>query len=131
MISVAEALKDKSLWADGFQTCGDKHPVRIYCTDAGGEYPVHAAYQENSGEWYTFTLTADGLVLSRHHGRGRLDIELRPRKQKGWVNIYDDPPTTNLVWQIYPTKQEAEEGKYPRYKRLACIEIEFTEGDGL
>ncbi len=47
---------------------------------------------------------------------------VKPQKQRMWVNVY------KTIFG-YSTKDEANERAAP--DRIACIEIEFEEGDGL
>ncbi len=38
----------------------DGRPVRIYCVDGGGNYPVHGAYEQND-RWFMETWTSKGF----------------------------------------------------------------------
>lgn len=53
--------------------CG--YPVRVYCTDAGGPYPVHAAYYDNG--WFVSSYTEFGGAEDGGHGSIDL-IEVNP-----------------------------------------------------
>jgi hypothetical protein len=47
-----------------YVTSRDSHKVRIYATDAGGDYPVHGAiYNRITCEWTVATWTKEGLSL--------------------------------------------------------------------
>lgn len=54
--------------------------------------------------------------ISHHFLRWRV----RPQKLKRWVNVYSD---------THATREDADRGADG--DRIACIEIEFEEGDGL
>ncbi len=50
----------------------DGRPVRIYCVDGGGNYPVHGAYEQND-RWFMETWTSKGFY-SDSNGEHRLDL---------------------------------------------------------
>lgn len=58
---------------------------------------------------------------------------IKPEKKKGWVNIYPYSQQPNKyagdVVGIYNTKELADAGAV--LNRVACIEIEYEEGEGL
>lgn len=70
--------------------CG-RYPVRIYCTDAGGFYPVHAAYYDNG--WVVSSYTEYGVAEDwQQHGAIDL-IEVNPYehiKIDDMVIVWDD-----------------------------------------
>lgn len=53
-----------------------------------------------------------------------------PKKVKGWINIYQPYKKCSVV---YDSKKKADEysNEYANHVRIACIPIEFTEGEGL
>lgn len=57
----------------------------------------------------------------------RKAIAPQPKQHSGWVNIVDsgDPDRFKLVW--HPTRESANDARF----RIACIKVEFTEGEGL
>lgn len=57
--------------------------------------------------------------------RWALDHTRKPVKQKRWINIY---PSCNSS-SPYSTKEEAD--KWATGDRIACVEVEFVEGQGL
>lgn len=67
------------------------------------------------------------------HFKGKVKQEGEPRqpkKRSGWLNVYDD----GNCFFIHPDKQTADEAH--RYfsehlDRLACVRVEFEEGEGL
>ena len=54
--------------------------VRIYCDDAGGEYPVHGAWwYEAELKWFPQAWTLDGYIVSKDQPRS-LDLNLKSLK---------------------------------------------------
>ena len=105
----------------------DGRPVRILATDTLGlgDYPAQPilAIVPEDGEPQLLKFWEDGKFL-----QGRTpcvtDLVNVPEKQVRYVNIYP----TKIGW-VHLTKREAEECR--RVGRIACIRVEFTEGDGL
>ena len=59
-----------------------------------------------------------------HSGReSHCDLFMVPVKHKRWINLYDESSCH------YLTREEAD--MKAREDRLACIEVTFTEGEGL
>ena len=54
-----------------------------------------------------------------------------PKKVKGWVNVYSLKCLEGLASceNVWPSKEKA--NKEASRNRIACIPIEFTEGEGL
>lgn len=52
------------------------------------------------------------------------EYRIKPEKKKAWVNIY-----YNKMCGHYSSKKAADEGAMSG--RMACIEIEYEEGEGL
>ena len=70
-------------------------------------------------EWIDYSELSGGINPLR---TPEWQWRVKPQKQKMWVNVYQ-----NIAG--YPTKEAANECATPG--RIACIEIEFEEGDGL
>lgn len=51
---------------------------------------------------------------------------IKPKKQTGWVNIYPDGCS-----HLYQDRQSADAGASVLVKRIASIQIEYEEGQGL
>lgn len=66
--------------------------------------------------WY------DTLVAEWKNGQ---DYRLKPEKKVMWVNVYED----GLGGNNYLTKEMAD--RTCRTRRVACIRIEYEEGEGL
>jgi hypothetical protein len=62
------------------------------------------------------------LVKAAEH----LEWRVKPVTVTGWVNVY---PCGELSVEIHASKSEADE--YATDRRIACIEITYTEGQGL
>ena len=71
--------------------------------------------------WIAYDFNCDATPLSAHEREWRV----KPQKLKRWVNMYAGISACSG----HPTKEDADNGATP--DRIACIEIEFEEGDGL
>ena len=71
-------------------------------------------FRQEDGKEFTY----DKHLWSKYHTRA-------PVKQKRWINIY---PESNSK-SVYSTKDKAD--KLAVNLRIACIEVEFVEGQGL
>ena len=61
-------------------------------------------------------------------------VRTQPKRVRGWVNLWDYPKgKTPLAQGIYKDREHADEiaRQWPNAERIACIEIEFTYGEGL
>lgn len=66
----------------------------------------------------------------------RIGDEIAPQKgHEGWVNfcVYEELDTTKLYTggHYFPTREAADGSKNMGHKRIACIKVKFTEGEGL
>jgi hypothetical protein len=53
-----------------------------------------------------------------------------PEKHKGWINIYpSECAYVGVLLAMYNTREGADAGAMPQ--RIACIQVEYTEGEGL
>lgn len=111
---------DKAPGGQEYETeCGC--PARIYSTDTGKGGHIHGAYwSERDSKWYPMSWYWDGRSYVYN-----LNLRDKPRKIKGWVNVYPERVGAHL----YSTKEHADRCADPR--RIACIPIEYTEGEGL
>lgn len=98
-------------------------PARIICTDADSiNFPIVALYcrMETKGEKVSL-FTSEGRYYDS--GISNYDLVNMPVKHKQWLNIY------NLRIIPHATREIADINAMS--DRIACIEIEFTEGQGL
>ena len=99
--------------------------VRIYATDAGGEYPIHGAVLVD-GIWFPMRW-CEHLFSDPDMDFGGVLIEVKPRIQREyWVNLHKD-----YMIIPYPSKESADE--HAMKSRLACVKItiDCEEGEGL
>ena len=110
-----------------YQTRGGKE-VKIYEVDGTGKYPVYGAILREKG-WDLIAWT----VAGEYH-KGSImsdDLVEKPKIIKGWINVYKCGPnscdrTASTIWE---TKEVADAAGWE--DRIACIEVEFKEGEGL
>jgi hypothetical protein len=128
-VSIEEDLKNRELWAEGFQARRGT-PARIICDNfQGGDFRFVVAIQA--------PLTKEGWEFRTYNHRGEYyggcpgerDLIRRPIKRKGWVNIYRSDCGPFGTCGGLETREQADALK--QCDRIACIEIEFTEGEGL
>ena len=89
----------------------DGNKARVYAAD-GGDQSLHGAILLN-GKWYAHTWNADGSWASSPN-----PADLIPPKQVRWVNVYPEG--------FCESRDVADRFADP--SRIACIRIEFTEG---
>lgn len=96
-------------------------PARIICTDKAGDCPIVALVMLDRVE-HTYFFSRDGFST------GGVKIYNAPAPKKritGWLNIYP-----NLVSSyLRETRHDAD--RYSDPSRIACIYIDFEEGEGL
>lgn len=112
----------------------DGWPARILCTDFKSSKSLVAAikypYPDSEAIQY---YNPDGRVyLNQESG---LDLINVPVKHTGWMNMYN-VNTDYCSIKLHPSKEAADKAAsnhhgVPDPKRLACIKVEFTEGEGL
>lgn len=102
----------------------DGKKARIICTDRANSRPIVALVTSSDGKEYPQSYFPSGLAHDYPgHSESPSDLVNVPVKHKRWVNIYYYGGWT------HHSRQEADECAIG--SRLACIEIEFTEGQGL
>lgn len=109
--------------------CG--YAVKIYVTDAGGDWPVHGAIQHPKSKEWVPTGWSD-IGKHRHYPGDNL-IEVSPRIQ-GWFVIRSDAGVDEafLSSRIYKTREEALLKSADGITGpLACIHFDVEEGEGL
>lgn len=93
---------------------------------AGGDYPIHGAYQEANGRWVIGAWSKEG----KHQLNKEWDLMPAPRQfaRERWINVYEWEETMHPdKWRANAAAGNADT------KRLACVRvmIECQEGDGL
>ncbi len=124
----------------------DGHEVRLYATDHGDKkFPVIGAISYNTANTCSYLWTADGKSAVGYSPSDL--IEVKPRIT-GWMNVYEhlapklDPIlNTHLIYEgafpgkmIFKSRNEADRSSCAtlnRGKRIACIPVDFEEGQGL
>lgn len=96
--------------------CRDGTPAKFiaHVPEADSSYQVAALIR---GEIYAFS--AIGCYCNT---KANEDLFLAPVKRKAWVNIYEDG-------NRHETKELADQRAISH--RIACVEVEYTEGQGL
>lgn len=98
--------------------CSSGRGARILCTDAPGDYPIVALVEQPDGAWYPFTFTKYG------HRPSGLRLVNVPVKRTFWLNVYENG-------DVYRCSCRAAADAIKRPHRIACLEITYTEGEGL
>lgn len=99
--------------------------ARIITTyKAGGHYPIVAVVMYGDGDEDIRTYTSEGKYLEADVGEKPTDlINTPPEKTTIWLNVY------KAFCYRHPTKALADAAL--GHNRLACIEVEYTDGEGL
>lgn len=100
-------------------------PVELLTTSARGARPVigYIGGEEQASLW-----SIDGAYGYSHPGAHAHDlVEVKPNpkpKRALWLNVY---PTNNT--HAHDSREEAD--RQSGHRRIACLKIEFEEGEGL
>ena len=109
---------------DKYQT-RDGLTARVLCVNLNRPlYPVVAAITNEDGIEVIWYFTDEGRFINTNVDRVE-DLIPKPKRIKGWINVYP----YCYIYGLYPTKKEADENADPQ--RIACIEIDVEEGEGL
>ncbi len=106
--------------------CRDGCKAEVVATDISGDEPLLIVRTFPDGSKSCYSAPLSGI----HRGsftHGRWDIintPVEPVRHVRWVNFDDD-----LCGQVRETRTGADASKYNN--RIACIRVEFTEGEGL
>lgn len=98
--------------------------VRVVATDLKDDRPIVIAVTVAGKETIGFR-HADGRVISDRESP--YDLVNVPKKHEAWANVYKT--TSGLTYYVHPTRIEADENHCEA--RIACVRVEFTEGEGL
>ena len=101
--------------------------------DKGGvlaAYPVLAIVTDSDGSELVVCYTLQGKFAARDESEHDLDIINVPKKREMWMNVYPIR-YENQQPEVYfhPTKEDAD--RTAGNDRVACIRIEYAEGEGL
>jgi len=98
----------------------DGRPVELLTTSARGAWPVigHIGDSESLVRW-----SLDGTFCGTRLTRALDLVEVKPKRVL-WLNVY---PCSNGI--VYDSREGADEGAAAH--RIACLKIEFEEGEGL
>lgn len=102
----------------------DGREVRLFMVDGGGEYPIVGAYKDGKADkWTPDNWASDGRWLTDHSDTDLVPV---PEKRVGYVNVRRLPSGEIWLGAEHPTRASADKkaGEY----RIACIRIEYTEG---
>lgn len=98
----------------------DGQPVTIFTTERpNSPYPVVG--MTNEGTILTYTAQGKSYSDSREHA---LDLMNVPERRTIWLNIYENRPPRE-----YSSRDQANFFADPG--RIACVEVTYTEGEGL
>lgn len=104
-------------------------PARILATDFEGPNSRTLAVAITTKDYgERLGIRFENGHISRH-GTDPLDIINVPQKHTRWVNVYPSKHHGPLLGDGYPSRQKADEAA--SLDRVACIKVEFTEGEGL
>lgn len=114
-------------WPHGWEIRGfageDPKPARVLCDDMPGAFPW-VAYCEHVTEPVLLRFRADGTAETSSFLR--LRNAPAPRASGTvWVNVYRGPEKS----YGHPSREKAD--RCASSDRLACVKIDWTEGDGL
>lgn len=89
---------------------------------------THAVVFMVNGKIRTAELT--GWFFGRDSAPSQYDLFMVPVKRKVWINLYSDDPQP-VTYCANATRKAADDNAQACDGRIACIEIEFEEGQGL
>lgn len=86
-----------------------------------GDWPLAVVVHLNVGVKTLRTYTREGVLYNNEDSMSNLMNV--PEKRTIWLNIYEDRQTG------HPNRDHAD--YFAGYGRLACVEVTYTEGEGL
>ena len=101
--------------------------VRVVATDLKDDRPIVIAVTVAGKETIRYRY-ADGRVISGRENP--YDLVNVPKKYEVWINFYDDVGDPR-GYDSYSYSSRAIADESADSTRIACIRVEFTEGDGL
>jgi hypothetical protein len=98
--------------------------VRVVATDLKDDRPIVIAVTIAGKETIGYR-HADGRVISDRDSP--YDLVNVPKKHEVWINLYNEENA--FFGCAYPSHALADEKAHS--DRIACVRVEFTEGEGL
>ena len=98
----------------------DGKPVRVLCTDKAGGHCIVGIVQHDTCDTVR-TWTKDGLYWKA--SVSKYDLVQAPVKRSVWLNMYPD--------RVISYKDKVNADMHAMQDRVACIEVHYTEGEGL
>lgn len=110
-------------WTKPVQTINGKK-VRVLCIDGPDKlFPVIGIVDNEPLRTYVFNLAGE----SAYPGLNLINI---PVKHTVWLNVYKDGFDGNYAL-LHQSKVKADRASGGSLSRLACVKIEYVEGEGL
>lgn len=105
--------------------------VRILTADAAGDFPVAGLVMHEHGVERPAMWRRDGIYY--RGSPSDMDLVNVPKKRTLWINIPAGVGTIPCVGLICYTSRELADANahYSRSTRIACVEVTYTEGEGL
>jgi hypothetical protein len=111
---------------DGKYQTRDGRAVRILAVDIPSCEPVAACVYDEHGGAGVYSYSADGAFNTGPNSPW--DLIPVPVKRTGWVNIYSEEDY-GCHYKFSETREGAD--KRAGSDRIACVQITFTDGEGL
>lgn len=106
------------------QTVGGEHAELVY-NGLSGPFPLAVVIHFNDGTRIMRTFRLDGSLYGDDDSQENLRNV--PERGECWVNIYSDGSRCSP--SAHRTRERADE--YARHDRIACVRVEYEEGEGL
>lgn len=116
-------------WKHGYRISPVKtDPVflNLGCVSSDGKRVAFEVQYKDCAPAYGWASLHDGIILQGFF----LNYSITPKPapvREGWVNIYNCKPTRIV---LHETKEQADENAL-NLNRIACIKIQYMEGEGL
>ena len=108
----------------------DGRKVRILATDLEGKFPIAAGVMVEPGYEGLWSFTDKGRQAAIGGAPdSNIDLMCAPERRTVWVNVYPKGAHRIGFSSGYPCRADADHGADK--DRIACIEVTFTEGEGL
>lgn len=101
----------------------DGRRARIICTDRDSIYSIVALVREPNGEESVSSYTKYGRSIPHYGGTSSKDLINIPVRRAAWVNFFPRDA------EVYGSREEADEDATA--ERIACVRVEFEDGEGL